>query len=198
MVDLDLEREMRRVLLDLEMTSCGVTASFDSAGGGAFGSAPPKTGDDDPPHIRYRRGWERAADDDERRRVLEQAVDELDAIRKSRAGEGSETEVERTRRMLREGEGFTAREVAVRFGVTEAAVRRTRARHGRSPETGEVEPMRPMPDATPDERRERALLLYREHRMSYRSIAVLLGVSHETVRKDVLAAMMASGGRKAA
>jgi hypothetical protein len=131
-VDLDLEREMRRVLMDLEMTSNGVTASLDGNGGGAPGSAPPKSGDWDPPHLRYRRKWNTAGNDGERRRVLERARDELDSIRVSRAGEGSETEAERTRRMLREGEGFTAREVAVRFATTEAAVRRTRERHGRA------------------------------------------------------------------
>lgn len=195
MVDLDLEREMRRVLLDLEMTSCGVTASLDSNGSGAFGSAPPRSGDFDPPHLRYRREWNAARGGTERQRILERARDELDSIRVSRAGEGSETEAERTRRMLREGEGFTAREVAVRFATTEAAVRRTRSRHGRSPENGTVEPMRPMPDATPAERRERVALLWREHRMSTRRIALVLGVSHETVRRDM---MWRGEGRKAA
>jgi hypothetical protein len=185
MTDLTLEREMRRVLLALEMTSAGCTASYDANGGGAFASAPPKSGDHHPPHIRYREQWNETFSDTTRRQILERAKDELDAIQHTRAGQGSETEEERTKRLLRQGEGFDPREVALSFKMTETQVRRTRLRHGRTAEKGLVDPMQPMPDATPSERRERARLLRDEHRMSTRQIGILLGVDHSTIVRDL-------------
>lgn len=191
---LEMERDMGRVLLALEMTSCGITASLDSNGGGAFSSSEPRSGDHWPPHLRFLELWRDAGSTSERRRVLERARDELDQIRRSRAGQGAETEGERTERLLEKGEGFTASEVALAMRMTEAQVRRTRARHGRDPEKGMVEPMRPMPDATPAERRERARLLRDKHRMSTREIGLVLGVDHSTIVRD----LSPSRGSKAA
>ncbi len=65
--DLGLERKMRKVLVDLELTSNGKTASFDANGGGAFGSKPPVSGGcdfrTDPPHVYYRRKWDEETSD---------------------------------------------------------------------------------------------------------------------------------------
>lgn len=179
-----LEQEMRQVLMDLEMTSCGITGSYDANGGGAFSSSPPKSGDEWPPHILYREQWNATNSNLERNRILARARDELDAIQHTRAGQGSETEEERTERMLSVGEGFTPAQVALTMRMTVAQVERTRLRHGRDKRHGRVEPMQPMPDGTPAERKARARLLRDEHGMSTRQIALLLGVDQSTIVRD--------------
>jgi DNA invertase Pin-like site-specific DNA recombinase len=185
MADPSLEQEMRQVLMDLEMTSCGITGSYGAGnGGGAFASAAPKSGDESPPHVRLREQWNATRSNPERQRLLARARDELDQIRHSRAGQGEEDETARTARLLKDGEGFTAAEVALSFRMTVAAVERTRWRHGRDKRLGKVEPMQPMPDATPTERRERAQLLRDEHGMSTRQIAILLDVDQSTIVRD--------------
>jgi len=189
-VDLSLEREMRRVLLDLEMTSNGKTASFDASGGGAFGSKPPVSGGcdlrTDPPHVYWRRRWNEADSDSRRRELLQRAQEELRAIRKAPPPRPEETEAKRVERLLKDGEGWTAEETALAFRMTPSAVRKIRLGHGRDPERGLDEPMKPMKDGTPEERRRRARILMGEHRLSLRNAALVMGVSHETVRRDLM------------
>lgn len=195
MVDLGLEREMRNVLMDLEMTSCGVTASLDASGGGeAFASAPPKSGDHNPPHVYYREQWNKADGDRRRRDLLDRAKCDLRAIRKAPPPRPEETEEKRIERLLKDGDGWTAEETALAFRMTPSAVRKIRLGHGRDPERGLDDPMKPMKDGTPEERRRRAKVLMGEHRLSLRNAALVMGVSHTQVRRD----LMARGEAKAA
>lgn len=206
--DVPVERELRRVLADLEVTSCGITATTDGNGGGSFSSAPPKSGDWDPPHIRFRREWEAirgrclwriglASDDDARRAVvlrargetealLERATRELREIQHSQAREATETEGQRTRRIL-ERAGDPARDVAVYMRMTEPQVRRTRILHGRDPELGKVDLGRKVSAdlIDPQERRLLARELADKHGLSSHQIAPMIGVSQMQAWRDL-------------
>lgn len=181
--DLTIVRDMRQVLAELELTSNGVTSRLDGSGGGVLGSRPPVTGDWDPPHLRFRRMWEEARTDDERARVLAEARRELHDLTRPKPRPRGETEAERDARLL-EHEGWSAKEVALAFRMTESQVRKVRLGHGRDPEWGQVEPLLPMPAGTREERRERARLLRDKYRLSSRRIAEILCVDHSTVVRD--------------
>lgn len=182
----------------------------------SFESAPPKSGDDDPPHVRYLREWEsirgrvrwrleRTTDRAgrltvmararaETKALLARAEDELDAIQHTRGGTGAETEDERTRRMLAEGEGHPADRVALSFRVTVAAVHRTRTSHGRDPQLGEIDITRPLgPDISKEERQRHARVLSDRYGLSTRLMAPILGVSHMQAALDLRATARASG-----
>lgn len=193
MVDLGLQREMRRVLLELEMTSNGKTASFNSGGRGEFASRPPVSGGcdlrSDPPHIYWRRKWNEATGDDGRRRVLDGAREELRFLRRAPPPPRDlreETEEERDERLLRDGDGWRVEEVATAFKMTPSAVRRVRRQHGRDPERGTDDVDLPMPYGSLEERRRRARHLVYERGLSMRAAALKMGVSHETVRRDLM------------
>jgi len=196
-----VEDEMLQVLIDLEVASNGTTTSFDSSGGGVFGSKVPISGGcdmrTDPPHIFWRKQWDAAGNDARRREVLGLARDELRRLQKASPpprGLQEETEGERNERLLRDGDGWRAEEVAVTFKMTPSAVRKIRRQHGRDPERGTDDLDAPMPYGTVEERRRRARTLIYERGLSLRAAALKMGVSHETVRKD----LMASRGSKAA
>lgn len=129
---------IRQVLAELEMASCGTTANLNTEGHGAFGSRPPVTGDDDPPHLRYRAAYENAGTDRRRQAVLDAAIAELDRLRGKY--ERPEAHAEDPKlwkaRMLREGEGFEPEIVAVSFNTTAKLVRSVRIKAGRFPGSG--------------------------------------------------------------
>jgi hypothetical protein len=110
---------MRDVLLQLAMCAAGRTPSYDSSGGGEPQPIP-TLGVGDAPHLRYAALWDAAADESERQKILDEAVAELANIRKS-SGDPTkeETAADRDRRIVRDGRGINAREVAVwaRCGV---------------------------------------------------------------------------------
>lgn len=111
---------MRDVLLQLGMCAAGRTAAYDSSGGGTpdyvlvddAGDAKLTAGD--APHVHYAALWDAAGDDVERRAVLDAAIKELRSIRKS-SGDRTreESAAERDRRIVKDGRGISAREVAV-------------------------------------------------------------------------------------
>jgi hypothetical protein len=135
---------MRDVLLQLALTSNGRTATYDSSGGGTpdyvlvddhgRGKLDPA----DAPHLRYAREWDAAGDAQERARVLEAAQKTLEHIRHSHADRGAdESREDRDRRIVKDGRGWSAADVAIAFrcGITD--VYRARTAQGLDAERGE-------------------------------------------------------------
>lgn len=142
MTDLDLERQIRLVLANLELLSHGTTASWNPSGGrSAESSAVGPPGDSRPPHLIYRARFDKAVSDDERRQVLRQAEDELLRLRggNHRPAAVSRTDAEiLADQILEEGRGSTPAEVSQRYRCTPGHVRRVRMHNGRNSETGAV------------------------------------------------------------
>jgi hypothetical protein len=118
---------MRDVLLQLALTSNGRTVSYDSSGGGTpdyvlvDDNGRGKLDPDDAPHLRYAQEWDAAGDDGARAAVLKAAIDTLNHIRRSHADPNAvESKEDLHRRILKEGKGWPANEVAIslRCGVT--------------------------------------------------------------------------------
>ncbi len=182
----NIEIRMRDVLLQLAMTSNGRTVSYDSSGGGTpdyvlvddRGRA--KLAQGDAPHLSYATAWDDARDDVERAAVLKAAQDELAGILKSRANpQAVETKEDRDRRIVKEGEGWPAREVANSFRCGLRDVIRAREAAGRDVDYGELR--RNGRALTAD---ERAAEVRRMHArgMSEQAIADALGIARGSVR----------------
>jgi DNA-directed RNA polymerase specialized sigma24 family protein len=182
----NLETRMRDVLLQLALTSNGRTVSYDSSGGGTpdyvlvddRGRA--KLAQGDAPHLSFAAAWDSARDDVERAAVLKAARDELAGILKSRADhEAVESKAERDQRIVKEGEGWPAREVATSFRCGIRDVWHARADAGRDVEYGELR--RNGRALTAD---ERAAEVRRMHSrgMSEQAIADALGIARGSVR----------------
>lgn len=108
---MSLEPQMRQVLLDLAMLGAGRTTSYNPSGGG--GDYTPRAQTGDAPHLEYAARWNAADDDGERAAVLAAARAELDSARRSRAvPTAAESKQDRDARIVREGEGWPARDVA--------------------------------------------------------------------------------------
>lgn len=76
-----LEREMRAVLLRLELVSHGKTAAINpNAVHGTGSTSPAPTGEVSPPHLIHRHRWNRCISDHGRRQVLKEAQTELERI----------------------------------------------------------------------------------------------------------------------
>ncbi len=136
---------MRDVLLQLAMTSNGRTVSYDSSGGGTpdyvlvddRGRA--KLAHGDAPQLAYAAAWDRARDDVERAAVLKAAHDELQSILKSRGNPlVVESKEDRDRRIVQEGEGWPARDVANSFHCGIRDVWGAREAAGRDVEYGQL------------------------------------------------------------
>lgn len=193
----ELETRMRQVLLQLEMTSNGRTAAYDSSGGGEpdyvlvddRGRARLSIGD--APQLLYVRAWNAARDDTERAQVLKEAGDELDRIRHSRADRTvEESKSDRDIRIVTEGEGWPASEVAIQMRCGIRDVHRARAGAGRDVEYGELR--RNGRALTRDELNAQILTMH-ERKMSGREIATALGIAHNSVRYVVARAGARNG-----
>jgi hypothetical protein len=136
---------MRAVLLQLEITSNGRTVSYDSSGGGdpdyvlVDDNGRAKLARGDAPHLTYAAEWN-AADSDERRRdVIKLAEQELDSIRKSQANfVVVEPKGARDARIVKDGEGWKAADVAIAFRCLKRDVIRAREAAGRDVEYGQL------------------------------------------------------------
>lgn len=177
---------MREVLLQLELTSNGATAAYDSSGGGTpdyalvddWGRG--RLGVGDAPHLTHRAAWRDARDDVERRSVLEAARAELAAIRRSRANQhAGEPQDALAQRIVQEGRGWPAREVAIAMRCGVRLVWRVRAAAGLDVEFGE-----PARDGRAMSRDELHAEIRRLHAkgMSGREIATALNIAHGSVR----------------
>lgn len=178
---------MRDVLLQLALTSNGRTSAYDSSGGGTpdyvlvDDDGRGKLGASDAPHITFAERWDLAGENEEERAsVLARAQATLDAIRKSSADPlAVETKDARDRRIIKEGDGFPARDVAnaMRCGIKD--VWRAREAAGRDIEFGERRQNgREMP---PEQRNAEILRLIRRG-LSQREIATRLDIDRGSVR----------------
>jgi hypothetical protein len=166
-----IEAEFRQVLAELELLSHGRTQSFNSSGRGKSTAVLP-FGESAPAHLHWRLEWER----DPSRRTLEAARAELEAWRVRQAPaetDGSTWEDW----VIRDGEGYAVAQVAQKFTIAEARVRRIRLKYGRDSEYGMAETEVPRDDS-----RERILNLAARG-CTLRQIEMQTGKNRETVRR---------------
>lgn len=184
----ELDRQMRDVLAQIETCSHvpaagwgpkGRSRSSDEHPGG--GRPPGDTGHTrfahayGPPFSEATNAYWQARTDEDRQRVLDEARAELAHIRgqTERPRVAGETSEQRNRRIVTEGEGFTVREVAIRFRCGERDVRRARTEADREPELGhEIE--------SPDRHRVREL---HGKGRTIASLTIQFGVSRSTVER---------------
>lgn len=183
----ELDQQMRAVLAQLELCShvrAKALRPVPTDGGEADGSS-------DEGHLFFARMygppfWPTGgpASDEQRGATIRWAHAELAHLRgmEDRPRPEGETRAQRDRRIVRDGEDFEAREVAVRFRCGEQDVRRARRRAGREPDRGRPVRSEEPPDRTT--RRTRASEL-RSDGMSMTAIALLLGVDKATVSRDL-------------
>jgi hypothetical protein len=164
----------------LMMLMHGTVTSWAPTTSGDRDRDPRPTGDSNPVVDQYDAAYNDAAGQIGRQRVLNEAREELARWRghgiKRHEGESQE---ERDRRMLREGQGFDPQTVAVRFDTNAGRVRKLRVAHGHLPETGTPLPgVKPVEAATP----ERVLELAGQG-CTLRQITTITGVSKSTVQR---------------
>lgn len=156
----DLETQLRQTLAELELCSVTSAASLQASGRDTSddigGRRPP--GDNHPPQDHYRHEWERLGREQEaaqleglptirfdryRQELLERAREELASIRKQQKHVEiqAETDVALSKRIVREGDGFSVREVALALRVTETRVRRAVVELGADLSTGRIRRM---------------------------------------------------------
>lgn len=177
-----LPQEARQVLAELELVSCGTIPGYEPMGrSGATSSKPPVTGDTDAPHLRWRLEMLAAPDQAALAAIVEKARDELAVLRRGdpdrRAGAREETGVERARRLLRDGGGFTPGELArsSQFrGMSEREIRAARVQGGQDPDLG-----RPTATGGTDVAAHAIVLL--AGGMTVRQVALATGMSKSAV-----------------
>lgn len=175
----DLPQPARQVLAELELCMHGKTAAWNPSGTSRGENPNPlPQGESSPPHLVWRSRF-LAASPDALAALVANAREELIAIR----GYGranipppqEETREQWEARMLKDGEGFEARDVAVSFRCAVADVIRIRLGAGRDPNHGGV---LKRVEAPLEARRERVLQM-RRGGASTRQIAQMVGV-HQT------------------
>jgi hypothetical protein len=170
-----LTREARQILGEMELLMHGKTASLNSSGRGGERNPVPQ-GEASPP-VDYWLGRFRTAALEEVAGLVQAARHELERIKRrdTTVVVQEETREEWEARLLRDGEGFEARDVAVKFNCAVQDVTRLRRRAGLDPNLGEA--FRPV-DAPLEEKKERVLEMRRAG-VSTRQIAQAVGV-HQT------------------
>jgi hypothetical protein len=138
----------------------------------------PGLGHSDAPHLHYLDLWNMATDDEERWGVCAAAADELDHILKSR-GDATKEESAKSRdaRIIREGEGFKAQEVAVRFRCGVTTIHTARRNAGRDLEWGTL------PRDVDSQQRRAEIERLMSRGSSVRQAAFSLGISYNTARR---------------
>lgn len=101
---------------------------------------PLPSGESDPPLDYWLDLWMAASSDAERRLIVQAARSELAAWkRRPDPPPEGETGEQMVARLIRDGEGWRAEDVALAFRCTPRLVRRWRGEHDRNPETGRIE-----------------------------------------------------------
>lgn len=178
---------MLLVLTKLGMTSNGTTAHMDADSGGGSArhhdSTIPRLGAHDAPHLFYAALWDDAETDEQREQILARAIDELDRIQHSRADRTTEESKEdRDERIVEEGVGFPALEVARHFHCGELDVRRARAAAGCDEDYGQL----PIDGkAMPTQERQLRVAAMVGMGMTASQITFALGVSYSTIARDL-------------
>lgn len=169
----DLAREARQLLAELALVSCGSITSYSPMSTGGGGPRDPTTGDQWPAHHELLHRLAEAVSATDVRHALDWARHELAALRRApqNAKVTGESEAERAKRIVNEGEGWGMHDVANTLKVPVGEVRRARVAHKRDPIDGL--PVRPT--IAP---RDRARSMH-ERGVSTREIARLLG-KHQT------------------
>lgn len=187
---MSLEARMRQVLLELSMTSNGRTTSWDASGGGTVDHylvddrGRGKLTPGDAPQLRYAMRWEHARDDVDRQALIDEAQQELEQITRSRATPPTEWETaeQLAKRIVRDGAGFSKREVAIAMRTSEKSVAAARTAAGVDEDLGHPIAAIDAKQLPIDRRRHRVLELDARG-VSISGIARALGVSRSTVRR---------------
>lgn len=192
----ELDAEMRQVLLDLAMCSHVPANGYEPTGRSRATESTILVGGDT--GATYFERWygmpfhqptakhPGCVTDEQRRLVIKKAREELESLRGNGNSNGhserptGETATQRDMRIVKEGEGFTCREVAINFRCGERDVARARKRAGREPELGRV----PESDLGAEERRARVHEM-KERGMTISQIRLQLGVSRSTIERDL-------------
>jgi hypothetical protein len=169
-----LEGEMAQVLADMTLLSYGSTTSWSSSGGGDGPEKP--SGDSSPLAEHWLAEWER----DPSHETVERARAELASVRRRQApASGDDSTLDDW--VLKDGEGFAVEQVAGKFRIAAARVRRIRLKAGRESEFGQVVDVA----AARDSSEER--VAYLDGRgCSWREIAAQTGL-HKTQVQRILA-----------
>lgn len=150
----------RSVILQLELTSNGTTTSWDSDTAHQHASSrPPSNGDPHPPHLRFQHEMNTARDDRELEAVVERAEAELSAIRHGHTTTTEirpESQTELYARIVKDGEGWTAKEVAINMRCLPRDVTTARRSAGREPIYGRATKHTPAVDKAEQARVMRA------------------------------------------
>lgn len=188
----DLDARMRDVLLQLALISQGRTASYNSSGGAEVDYTPiafTAAGDvvplsrDQAPHEYYARAYDRAETEEARERVYKAAAQLLDDLRRSSGDPGRvETKQQLFARIVNDGAGWHAQDVANRMRCGVTLVRKAREEAGRETETGR--PLRNGRELTHDERHAEIERLLADG-LSARQVARALRLSYSTVLRDI-------------
>jgi hypothetical protein len=169
----DLAREARQLLAELAMVSCGSITSYSPMSTSGGGPRDPSTGDQWPAHHELLHRLAEAVSATDVRDALNWGRHELAALRRApqNAKVTGESEAERAKRIVKEGEGWGMHDVANTLNVPVGEVRRARVAHQRDPIDGRSI----RPTIAP---RDRARSMH-ERGVSTREIARLLG-KHQT------------------
>jgi hypothetical protein len=185
-----LQNQMRQVLVELELLSNGSVAKMDGDSGGGsvryYSDRIPRLGQHDAPHLYWRDRWNSCTSDAEREDVLELAVSELQAARKSdtaAAGAGETLADLQARLVSRAGLGFERKEVAVAFHTSEAIVAKAWRLAGLDEYTGA--PVIDIAGLPIDVRRARVRAYAATVTDNARAIARALGLRYSTVLRDL-------------
>lgn len=188
---------MREVLADLELVSHVPASNYEPKGRSRGGG--PEMGGNRPPGDKGATYFARAyglpfseptpkypgcIHDSQREHVIDNARRELAHLRghTPRPNPREETAAELDARIVEEGEGFDAEEVAVRFRTGVLRVRKARERAGREPKTGLAVRVERMDT---QRRRKETRRLRTEENLPITSIARILGVDKATVSRDL-------------
>jgi hypothetical protein len=174
-----VEPEFRQVLAEMTLLSYGRTQSFDSSGGKSENPDPRPHGESKPFHEYWAHRW--TLEPVSGRSAL--LADAREALRcwKVRTAPVEDDGSNEDDWIIRDGEGFSADQVARKFNVTTTRVRRVRVRNDRDAEYGkEVQAL--VPSASKDER----VVLLTERGLSSREVAAQVDL-HKTQVLRILA-----------
>jgi hypothetical protein len=184
----DLETEMRKVLLALALLSNGSTTGWESSSGG--GSARhyedhiPQLGYGDAPHLYWAKRWHECTSDQERDAVLTLATTALEEATTSRADFTAVESAAELHARIVELAGYVDRkEAAVRARTSEAVVARAWREAGLDEYTGR--PVTSLAGLPADQRRARVREYAATVTTNARAIARALGISYSTVLRDL-------------
>lgn len=180
-----LAAEMRDILLRLWMLPWGKTSNYNPDGGGGVPDSRPPSGVrfDGPserlPHEYWSRQWDRAVGTYQKEKVRDGAREELERWQHApeRFGDEEEGTEEREARMIREGRGWSPKDVSLHFNCTPKYVERVRRNAGVATDTGEGMPVR---EDSPQEEEVKALIA---RGLSERQVRMFTGCGGSTIAR---------------